>query len=271
VTGVWIDGVPGRSIEVEDRALQYGDGLFETIAVEAGRPRYLARHLARLRDGARRLAIPLPPEALLREEIEGAAAAAGVVKLILSRGSGPRGYRPPEATPRRIVWALPAVSYPGDWREAGVVLRLCSLRLAVQPALAGLKHLNRLEQVLARAEWPGPIPQEGLLLDSEGHLVGGTQSNVFLRLDGELATPRIERAGVKGVLRGALLDAFAHAGLACHERDLSLAELGRCDAILLTNALIGVWPVREFAGRRLDSAPLAALARECLARAPALD
>jgi 4-amino-4-deoxychorismate lyase len=265
---VWIDGEPGEAVEVDDRGLQYGDGLFETMAVRAGRIRLLDRHLARLAAGCARLALPCPPDPLLRRELAAAAASpgAGVVKLTLTRGSGPRGYRPPAVpTPRRIIVAGPGPEYPPEFADAGVEMRLCSLRLAPQPALAGLKTLNRLEQVLARAEWAADVPQEGLLRDADGRCVSGTMSNVFALCAGRLLTPRLTRCGVAGVMRGALIDAARAAGRECREVELSLEELEAADAILLTNALIGVWPVRLFAGRSFASTGLARDARRWLA------
>ena len=264
----WIDGEPGEAVEVDDRGLQYGDGLFETMAVRGGSIRLLDRHLARLAAGCARLVLPCPPDSLLRLELATAAASlsAGVVKLMLTRGSGPRGYRPPaEPRPRRIIVAGPAPQYPPEFADAGIELRLCSLRLASQPAFAGLKTLNRLEQVLARAEWAGDVPQEGLLRDADGRCVSGTMSNVFALCAGRLLTPRLTRCGVAGVMRGALIDAARKSGRDCEEVDLSLEELGAADAILLTNALIGVWPVRLFAGRAFASSGLARDARRWLA------
>ena len=179
----WIDGVPAEALPATDRGLQYGDGLFETLALRAGRIVLLKQHLDRLQEGCERLGMAMPDRELLRRELSAAASdqSDAVLKLMLTRGSGGRGYRPPsEAKPRRILFLHPWPSYPAAWGEQGIRLHLCRTRLAHQPQLAGIKHLNRLEQVLARAEWDEADGfQEGLMLDLDGAVVEGTMSNVF--------------------------------------------------------------------------------------------
>jgi 4-amino-4-deoxychorismate lyase len=248
----WIDGRETDRLRVPDRGLEFGDGLYETIAVVHGRARLLERHLARLRRGCERLGIAPPEADILRDEVEAAARTpgAGVVKLVVTRGAGGHGYAPArDALPTRVVLASAARVRPTDWAEVGVAVRFCALRLGTQPALAGLKHLNRLEQVLARAEWTDPAIAEGLLLDVHGHVVCGTMTNVFAVLDGVAVTPRLDRCGVAGVMRAALLEALPGAGVPVAERDLTPDELGRSSEVFLTNALIGAWPVRELDGR----------------------
>jgi 4-amino-4-deoxychorismate lyase len=226
----WVNGIADPGVRASDRGLQYGDGLFETMSVRQGRIVLLERHLARLARGCERLGIGNVPDTELRRELQCAAEqpGAGMVKLILTRGVQPRGYRPdPQLTPTRIVTAYPAPAYPADWTRGGVQLRLCDLRLSEQPRLAGLKHLNRLEQVLARQEWSAPVPQEGLLLDAAGRVIGGTMSNVFACIDGQLVTPSLERCGVAGVMREAVLELARARGIDCRQRDLPLPELLR--------------------------------------------
>jgi len=245
---LWLDGArqaPGATL---DRGLEFGDGLFETMAVRDGRVRLLDRHIGRLQAGAARLGFPAPAEATLRAEIAGAAAepGCGALKLILTRGTGGHGYRAdPELAPRRWLAALPPRARPANWPEAGVVARLCATRLAEQPLLAGLKHLNRLEQVLARREWSDPEVAEGLMLDVHGRLVCGTMSNVFLVVNGTVVTPQLSRCGVAGVVRAALLAALRAAGDRVEERDVDVAEIAAASEVFLTNALIGAWPVRR--------------------------
>ncbi len=243
-----------------DRGLEFGDGLFETIAVEDGRPRRLERHLARLAAGALRLGITPPSATTLAGEIRRAAASpgVGVVKLIVTRGAGGTGYvASPQSTARYEVHATPPRVRPASFREAGVAARFCALKLAEQPLLAGIKHLNRLEQVLARAEWTDPAIAEGLLLDVHGRLVCGTMSNVFIAIGPDLVTPLLTRAGVSGVMRGVLLEAFRGAGVRVIERDVDPAELASASEVFLTNALIGAWPVRELASHRWPAGPFA--------------
>ncbi len=249
----WVNGIAEPNVSAADRGLQYGDGLFETMSVRQGRIVLLERHLARLAVGCERLGIPAVSAAELHRELQRAAGDpdVGVVKLIVTRGSQARGYRPgPQALPTRIIAAFPAPDYPQAWALQGVHVRVCALRLSEQPRLAGLKHLNRLEQVLARQEWSERVPQEGLLLDAAGRVIGGTMSNVFAYIDGQLVTPSLERCGVAGVMREAVLALAASRGMACRQRDLPLPELLRAGEIFLTNSLIGIWPVIGLGDRR---------------------
>ncbi|MEK7261447.1 MAG: aminodeoxychorismate lyase, partial [Pseudomonadota bacterium] len=153
---VLVNGVAVDTVSARDRGFQYGDGLFETIAVSRGTPLLWERHAQRLLAGAVRLDMPPPETALLRAETDRLCRGVerGVLKIIFTRGISGRGYRPDaSASTTRALSLSPWPDYPPSWSGEGVVVRLCQTRLASQPRLAGLKHLNRLEQVLARAEW----------------------------------------------------------------------------------------------------------------------
>ena len=197
-----VNGVEGGAIAADDRGLFYGDGLFETMAVRNGRIRCFGLHMSRLGSGCARLGIPMLPLSLLEEEclqvLEGLGS--GVVKLVLTRGTGPRGYRPPaEPTVTRIVIASAPRAVPGH--EDGIVVRVCDTRLALSPILAGIKHLNRLEQVLACAEWNDPAIAEGIMLAADDRVIGATAANLFVVRHGRLYTPEIRDCGVAGVMR----------------------------------------------------------------------
>lgn len=240
ILGSWVDGVPGASVPVDDRGLQYGDGLFETMFIRRGRVRFLEVHLARLADGCMRLGIPLAVNAGLRAEIQAAASACdlAILKLIVTRGSGPRGYAARgEIQPRRVmtVFATTPLAIP-----EGVHLRIAQHILAANPALAGIKHLNRLDNVLAAREAPHAECFDALLLDSSGLVVGGTMSNVFLVNGGVVVTPPVDRAGVAGVMRGIVLRECATLGLTVEVRPVAAAELSSADEVFITNARIGV-------------------------------
>ena len=254
----WVDGQPAASLAVLDRGLAYGDGLFETIAVRGGRALLLEAHLQRLQQGCQRLLIDCEP-ALLRAELSAFCQqlGQGVAKLILTRGDGLRGYAlPAQARPRRILLGSPLPDYPAEHAESGIELFACQTRLAEQPLLAGLKHLNRLEQVLARAEWQDPCYAEGLLRDTSGRVVEGVFSNLVLVHDQVLGTPRLDRCGVAGVMRGQLLAEAARLQLACVERDFSYDELLAADEVFVCNSLYGIWPVRRLAGHDWPVGPL---------------
>lgn len=243
-----VNGLDAATLPLTDRGLQYGDGLFETIAVRASGPCLWAEHRDRLTLGAARLGIPLPdPELLLRECLAlTQGAASGVVKLILTRGSGGRGYRPPAVpSPTRILALYPTPDYPPDWAEAGVRVRWCDLALGENPRLAGIKHLNRLEQVLARAEWDDEAIAEGLLCDTRGRVIAGTMSNVFVYAGGRLLTPCLDRCGVAGTVRALVLRLAPTCGVPVAEADLMRADLEAADGVFMTNAVLGVVPVRR--------------------------
>ena len=255
----WVNGEPAETVRLADRGLQYGDGLFETLAVLDSRVRRLDLHLDRLRDGCERLRMPMPDEALLRREVQQAAEGEtrAVLKLMLTRGSGGRGYRPPEpAMVTRMVFHHPWPPYPESWSVEGVELRVCATRLAVGSPLAGVKHLNRLEQVLARAEWSEGA-QEGLMLDADGRVVEGTMTNLFASsAEGRLVTPDLSRSGVAGVTRRHILARAGAEGMQVEIRDLSLEQLLQCREIFVCNSIIGVWPVTRIGERRYPVGPV---------------
>ncbi len=258
---ILVNGKPGSTIGVMDRGLQYGDGLFETLAVDRGQPLCLDRHLGRLASGSRSLEIPFPDEGALREDLATVTKGVGrgVVKIILTRGASARGYRAAaNPTPTRIVSSHPWPPFPQENRVEGVALRLCRTRLSINLRLAGLKHLNRLEQVLAVNEIDDPKVSEGLMLDTDGAVVEGTMSNLFYVEGGRLMTPELSRCGVHGIIRGEILD-WARENL---DRPVGQSRVGpetllKADECFLCNSLIGVWPVRSIDGRELPLGPLA--------------
>lgn len=263
-----VNGREDDRIDPMDRGLHYGDGLFETIAVRDGRARFLDWHLERLARGAARLGIPLPDPRVLRTEIGAACAGSqSIVKLIVTRGAGERGYRPPrQPQPTRIVIGLPWPAFPPEAWAHGVRIGWCRIRLGRNAALAGIKHLNRLEQVLARAEWDDAEMAEALMMDDRDHVICGTQSNLFALIGGRWTTPALVECGVAGVMRRALLAWAAERGDPVIERALPAADLAGATAMLLTNAIIGAWPVREVAGRSMAPDPRAAQFNDWLLR-----
>jgi 4-amino-4-deoxychorismate lyase len=242
VNGTAADGVPAN-----DRGLAYGDGVFRTLLVAAGEVRHWQRQYRKLSHDCSVLRLQCPPRASLEHDLQALAPAGDiVVKIIVTRGAGARGYRyAPQAPCNRIVMTAPRPLYAPANEDEGVHVRRCRLRLGRQPALAGIKHLNRLENVLARAEWTDEAIAEGILCDMEGLVIGGTMSNVFAVSGGELMTPSLERCGVAGVTRERVLDAALEHGLSCRIRDLAWADFVAADEIFLVNSVFGVWPVRR--------------------------
>ncbi|WP_404361927.1 aminodeoxychorismate lyase [Marinobacter sp.] len=245
-------------IPASDRGLAYGDGLFETIRVFNGQPSLLLRHLDRLREGARRLGIPLQGVDLGRLVSEACQRYARepdwVLKIMLTRGSGGRGYAPPSsARPRLILDAHPVPDKPDS---AGVTACMSSVTLAVNPVLAGMKSLARIEQVLA-SQSIRPGCYEALMTDPCGRLLEGTRTNLLLRLGDRWLTPPASGLAVAGIMRAKVMDALGRAGEAVREGHLLPAMLASrdCGGLWLMNSVIGVVPVRSVGCVRLPVAP----------------
>ena len=251
------------ALDAADRGLAYGDGLFETVRVHAGRPVWWEAHVARLALGAGRLGIAAPAADWLRGQVDALLARSGgdgVLKLVLTRGAGGRGYRASVGQPPTLVLSRHPLPAPVP---TPLVLRWCSLRMALQPALAGLKHLNRLEQVLARAEWRDEGIHEGLLLDAAGRVACATSANVFARVDGRWLTPRMDDCGVAGVARAWLLANVPGAAQAT----LRPADVNGADALFLCNAVRGILPVGRLGDRTWAPHPALAELQRQLGRA----
>jgi 4-amino-4-deoxychorismate lyase len=260
---VLIDGAaprdPGAAVSVLERGLHYGEGLFETVACLAGKPRLLERHLRRLTSGCERLGLPCDA-ASIGSEVRALAAdsARAIIKVLLMRGPAlARGY---VLTGReRSVRVALRYAWPEEEpgaAEQGVRVRRARLRLGENPALAGIKHCNRLEQVLARREWSDPGIGEALMFSSSGALVSGTMSNVFLVHGSKLLTPSVDRCGVAGVMRATVLDLAAQLGIPAQERRLDETELAAAEELFLTNALIGIRPISELDGVSVPPGPV---------------
>ena len=257
-----INGVQTDQITALDRGIQYGDGLFETIAVVDGRFCLWERHIQRLHHGCEQLGIPAPDALKLFAEAKNTIKVnkKGVLKIIVTRGTGGRGYRAPvDLQTSRIIYYSPWPDYPKNYWTAGISLRICQTCLGINPALGQLKHLNRLEQVLARSECSDPAVFEGIMLDSDGRVVEGTMSNLFLIKDNILTTPDLSRCGVAGVMREVIIELANTLDIPVTIKDVSLENVKSADAMFISNSLLRVLPVKECAGQsyRLDSIPSA--------------
>lgn len=240
---ILLDGQICDSPLLLDRGLAYGDGLFETIALRDGQLLCWSAHMARLQRGCAVLGIVVPDLAQLLQEARHLAGerAQGVVKILLTRGSGGRGYRPSAQPQTRRIVSLH--EWPAELdtdTTVPVATWVCQQRLGHQPQLAGIKHLNRLEQVLASAEWPSADYFEGLMLDFNGHVIEGIRSNLFVRKGADLLTPDLGHAGIAGVVREAVM-AFAPAhGLGVRLASLDVEQLGTADEVFLCNSVMGL-------------------------------
>jgi 4-amino-4-deoxychorismate lyase len=239
-----VNGQPQTLLPLNDRGLAYGDGLFETILVRDHKPALLQEHRQRLLRGCERLGLQLDQAAFdgeLQQVLAAPLAKNAVLKIMLTRTAGGRGYRPGTSKANRIFTLHPVPDYSASKPETGITAFLCRQRLARQPALAGLKHLNRLEQVLASQEWPDGDVMEGLMLDTEGLVIEGTRSNVFVASANQLFTPGLQNCGVDGVLRAVLL---AHFGSRVLVADITLEQLRKADEVFFCNSVFGIWPLK---------------------------
>ena len=243
-----VNGELREYIEVADRGFQYGDGLFETIAVVNGQPVFLDRHLNRIKAGCSRLKIPFPNIDLLISEAHQLSKESdnAILKLILTRGSGGRGYRLPDNVNTTRVFSLhPSPNYPDSLKEQGIVARFCDTRLGLNPLLAGIKHLNRLEQIIARSEWSSPVIQEGIMLDINEHIIEGTMTNLFYYKNNALYTSELAFSGVKGIMRGIIIEMCFEAGFPVEEHAFTKKELLSAEEIFVCNSIVGIWPIKQ--------------------------
>ena len=239
---ILVNGQAADTVSALDRGLAYGDGVFRTLRTHAGQPVWWADHYARLSADCTALMLACPDESVLRgEACQVAEAGQGIVKVVLTRGAGARGYAPSSGQAcTRIVMSAPLPPHAHPDAPVDVTARWCTLRLARQPRLAGIKHLNRLENVLARAEWDDQAIFEGLLCDENGAVISGVMSNLFWAKGGELYTPDLSESGVAGVARTRVLRAMAHHGIRTHIGHLLPDAILAADEVMICNSVMGV-------------------------------
>jgi 4-amino-4-deoxychorismate lyase len=268
VKACFINGRRTSTLLAGDRGLLYGDGLFETIAVRGGQPRFWQAHYARLRVGCQRLGIEPPAESRVSRELAAALRASGrddsdaVAKIIVTAGSGSRGYRRP--SPMRPTVLIQVDDHRPLERACyieGVGIVTCKTSISQQPQVAGIKTLNRLDQVLARDEFDDQGVFEGLMFDADDRLICGTMSNVFIVRENSVATPSLERCGIAGIMREQVIASAARDGIPCRVCDIGHAELARADELFLTNSQFGLLPVATIDNRALQIGPVT---RQCM-------
>ena len=245
-----VNGKASSQIDILDRGLLYGDGIFETIAVRERRIFLWHEHMLRLQSACEVLRFNFPGVTLLQNEVAKLLDTVNqdvTLRITLTRGVGKRGYRPVQnAEPNRIISVHAWPDFPQSYSNKGIHLRCCDIRLA-SSVLAGLKHLNRLEQVLAQAEWQVEDGiQEGLMLDHDNHVIEGTMTNVFMVKDDVLMTPDLSHAGVAGVMRRCIVNMARTRAIETKILKLSLDDIRHADEVFVTNSVIGIWPVRQF-------------------------
>lgn len=265
-----VNGVESDAVSARDRGLMYGDGVFRTFPLRGGKPRLWRRQYAKLAADCAALRMACPAAGVFERDLAAITARFPdcVVKIVVTRGSGERGYAiPAAASPLRMVSAGSLPDYPQHHYDSGVRVHLCRLRLALQPALAGIKHLNRLENVLARSEWSDPGIAEGLLRDADGNVIGGTMSNVFLVKGGALLTPDLTRCGVAGVQRELVLELARDNNIPVRSAAVGMNELLQADEVFLVNSVIGVWQIAALERKVWNAGPLTAQIRRWIEHA----
>lgn len=261
-----INGKSTTEISYLDRGLQYGDGVFETIAVNNGKLLCWDKHIERLNLGCKRLNIPLQSSEALKNEALSLIHSnkKSVIKIIITRGQGGRGYAIPEQTePGRIVSLYSFPNYPED-NSNGISVRICEYRYAYNETLAGIKHMNRLEQVMARSEWSNTDIAEGIVLDKEGNVIEGTMSNIFCVINNVLLTPKLNLCGVEGIVRNIILELAPTLGVDTEVKTISLDELKHADEIFICNSVIGLWPVIKLEEQALSIGKLSKQIKQTL-------
>jgi len=230
-----------------ERAIAYGDGFFETVLVIDGSAALWTLHLARLAETAKRLNIHCDIAAVERDFVACVKQHNNaVIKIIIARAGGHRGYRAQTATNSTLsIKAYPIPQFSQQRLTQGIRLHVCHQRLSHNPALAGIKHLNRLEQVVAANERNEQLADEGLLLDETGSVIEGVSSNVFVLREKTLLTPSLHHCGVAGVMRAAVMQQLANQiHLAVEERRLTLNDCLAADGMFICNSVIGIVPVQ---------------------------
>ncbi|NQY26195.1 MAG: aminodeoxychorismate lyase [Piscirickettsiaceae bacterium] len=246
---ILINGIAEDRINISDRGLQYGDGLFETIVYRNGVLEFLDAHLERLITDCKRLKIPFQDSDDLRADLLTVCQslrAEAVIKVIITRGSGGRGYfAGSDINPSRIVSSHPLPNYPDSYYQQGVSIRFCQHPISENTVLAGIKHLNRLDQVLARNEWHDTNIVEGLLFNNDGDVIEGTMSNVFIVKSGQLITAKLDKSGVAGIMRAQVSELANVLALPVNEATISQQELLNADEVFICNSVMGILPVSQ--------------------------
>lgn len=247
-----------------DRALLYGDGVFTSIAIAQGKALFLQQHLKRLENDCMRLQINnfsmQAAKNALSSALHGTTRA--IARLSVSRSSGERGYYCAQEEPVYWVTVSDWPKHIVQFREQGINVCLCQQRLSRNPSLAGIKHCNRLEQVLARNEWHNADIQEGLMLDDSDAVIEGTMSNLFLIKDNQLFTPNLTFSGVEGIMKELVIGIAKKRQIDTITARLTVADVNSADGIFVTNSIIGIWPINQLEQRFFKIDPLIRLLQD---------
>lgn len=247
-----VNGSFNQAISPFDRGFAYGDGVFRTIKIVGGLPQHWPQHYQKLVADCAAINIVCPSAELLMSDLSQLFLADSeteyhptVAKIIITRGEGNRGYTPPAITaPMRVVLKSDMPDYPESRFSEGVTLTVCETRLAEQPKLAGIKHLNRLENVLARMEWHNPDIAEGIMLNMHDNVIECTAANIFARFGDALITPDLQQCGVAGITRQRIIELAPTLSLKPAVETFNLEKLYQADEVVICNSLYGAWQVK---------------------------
>lgn len=265
---ILINGSFNGAISALDRGFSYGDGVFRTVKVVHGLPEHWPVHYQKLVKDCSAIGIVCPSAEVLINDFEqlfSIEELVAVAKIIITRGEGERGYNPPAITnPMRVMIKSSLPTYPQHHFDEGVNLHLCETRVGHQPKLAGVKHLNRLENVLARMEWHDPKIADGLMLDIADNVIECTAANIFARYGNVLMTPQLDQCGVAGVTRKQIMARAHTLLLKTAVETMDLKQLLSADEVIICNSLFGVWQVRQLENKKWFKQDLAINLRKTL-------
>ncbi len=250
-----INGIASDYLNINDRSIHYGDGLFETILCDNNKLYYWQQHFQRLQASAQQLKITCPQQQVLLDDIaklldsnESKSKSACAIKIIISRGAGERGYKfSKNTTTNRFVLLSdlePDHSSLLSHQLLSGELFICKQQVSINENLAGLKHLNRLENVMARSEWDASYI-DGLMLNANRHVIEGTMSNLFAVREGQLFTPGLKLSGVNGIMREMIIDLASKSNIKTSITDLTIDDLNAMDELFISNSLIGMKAVTK--------------------------
>ena len=267
-----INGSFDHTISPFDRGFAYGDGVFRTLVMRNGVPESWPQHYQKLVADCAAINIVCPSAELLMSDLQQLFLIdaqrdekSSVAKIIITRGEGNRGYTPPAITaPMRVVTKSVMPEYPETRFTDGVNLTVCETRLAAQPLLAGIKSLNRLENVLARMEWNSPDIADGIFLDANGNVIECTAANIFARFGDTLITPNLTQCGVAGITRQRIIDLAHTIPLKISIETFGLEKLFTADEIIICSSLYGAWQVKNIQEKLIKTGALAANIRAAL-------
>ena len=265
--GSLVDGEWADVVSVRDRGLAYGDGVFRTLACRGGKLEAWPRHMAKLAQDCSRLGLTCPDETTWLADIAKLAPTDAVIKLMVTRGAAQRGYATDPAVPVcRISLVSPLPPYADPHAVPELQLRMCQWPLSLQPGLAGVKHLNRLDQVMARREWQDAAIFDGLMCNARGEVVEGVISNLFIHDGATWLTHPLHDCGVAGVARELVLDVLAATGTPVAQAAFTPYAVYAADAVCVCNSLLGVAQVRQIGEHRWKPVSAASTLREAWRR-----